>query len=72
MNTLAVASQPAWYERAILVRPHRVRDNLARVCTAYGIPQPTPWQLSLGVLRLWHRLAFRTDTVGTSETVLPS
>ena len=27
---------------------------------------PTPWQLCLGVLRLWHRLVFRTDTVGTS------
>lgn len=59
---------PAWYERAILVRPQRVRENLARVCTTYELPQPTPWQLSLGVLRLWHRLAFRTDTVGTSST----
>lgn len=28
--------------------------------------EPTAWQLCLGVLRLWHRLIFRGETVGTS------
>ncbi len=55
-----------WYESLILVRPARVEANLARACDALGIPRPTPWQLCLGVLRLWHRVLFRADTVGTS------
>jgi hypothetical protein len=54
-----------WYVRAILVRPERVRTNLARVCEALALPRPTDWQLCLGVLRLWHRVVFRSETVGT-------
>jgi hypothetical protein len=26
---------------------------------------PTPWQIELGVLRMWHRLLFRPQSVGT-------
>jgi hypothetical protein len=57
-----------WYVRALLVEPDRVLAHLARM-RARGVVdvEPTPWQLCLGVLRLWHRLAFRTDTVGTSH-----
>lgn len=56
-----------WYVRALLVEPDRVLTHLARM-RARGVidVDPTPWQLCLGVLRLWHRLAFRTGTVGTS------
>lgn len=56
-----------WYVRAILIEPERVLANLARM-QARGVVDvaPTPWQLCLGVLRLGHRLLFRTDTVGTS------
>lgn len=59
-------SQP-WYVRAILVEPERVLAHLGRM-RARGVVdvEPTPWQLCLGVLRLWHRLLFRTETVGTS------
>ena len=58
-----------WYVRAILVEPDRVLDHLA-LMRARGVvdADPTPWQLCLGVLRLWHRLAFRSDTVGTSPS----
>jgi len=28
---------------------------------------PNAWQLSLGVMRMWHRSIFRTDTIGTSS-----
>ena len=53
-----------WYVRAILIHPERIMANLARV---RGLaPRPTEWQLCLGVLRLWHRVVFRNDTVGTS------
>ena len=31
------------------------------------LPRPSPWQLCLGVLRLWHRVVFRSSTVGTSH-----
>jgi hypothetical protein len=54
-----------WYVRAILVRPERVRIHLSGVCDALALPRPTDWQLCLGVLRLWHRVIFRSETVGT-------
>jgi hypothetical protein len=55
-----------WYVRLILVHPERVLANLARVSASARLsPAPTAWQLCLGVLRLWHRVAFRSETVGT-------
>ncbi len=56
-----------WYVRTLLVDPDRVLTHLGRM-RARGVvdAEPTPWQLCLGVLRLWHRLVFRPDTVGTS------
>jgi hypothetical protein len=56
-----------WYIRAILVHPEQILANLARVREAANLdPAPTEWQLCLGVLRLWHRVVFRMETVGTS------
>jgi len=58
-----------WYIRAILVHPERIMANLARVRDAARLdPVPTEWQLCLGVLRLWHRVVFRSETVGTSSS----
>jgi hypothetical protein len=54
-----------WYVRAILVRPDVVLANLERLRAAGVTELPTPWQLCLGVLRLWHRVIFRTETVGS-------
>jgi hypothetical protein len=53
--------------RAILLRPRPILANLERA-RAVGVAEavPNPWQLALGVLRLWHRVLFRGDTVGTS------
>jgi len=59
-----------WYVRLVLVRPVRVRANRQRVCEAIGVPPPTDWQLCQGVLRLWHRVLFRSETVGTSSGVV--
>jgi hypothetical protein len=54
-----------WYLYFILGRPHKVRANLNRVLSAIDMEtQPNLWQLSLGVLRMWHRLIFRGETVG--------
>jgi hypothetical protein len=56
-----------WYERALLLRPRTVLANLERVRAAGGLDvEPTPWQLSLAVLRMWHRTLLRPETVGTS------
>jgi hypothetical protein len=56
----------AWYSRLILLHPETIRPNLRVVCAAYGLPEPTEWQLCQGVLRMWHRVMFRSNTVGTS------
>jgi hypothetical protein len=51
-----------------LISPARVRRNLERAVAA-GVSRwrPNTWQLCLGVMRLWHRLVFRSETVGTSS-----
>jgi len=56
-----------WYVHVILVRPEQVAGNLARIRAA-GIVERVPnvWQVCLGVLRMWHRIVFRSGTVGTS------
>lgn len=55
-----------WYVRALLVDPDRVMTNLARMRERGVVSEsPNPWQISLAVLRLWHRVLFRTETVGT-------
>lgn len=59
-----------WYVSLILLRPRRVLANLERVRAAGG-PAPNQWQLCLGVLRMWHRILLRSDTVGTSRAGRP-
>lgn len=54
-----------WYVRLVLLQPSRVRAGIERL-RARGVgPLPGDWQLCLGVLRMWHRLLFRAETVGT-------
>jgi hypothetical protein len=52
-----------WYVRALLVTPDRIANHLAAMNLSHP---PNEWQLCLGVLRLWHRLVFRSETIGTS------
>ena len=57
-----------WYERLLLTDPERVMAHLARMRAAGVVDaSPNAWQLSLGVLRLWHRILFRSESVGTSS-----
>jgi hypothetical protein len=53
----------------MLLRPRQVAENLERIRAA-GLVEtvPTPWQISLGVLRMWHRILFRPETIGTCTT----
>lgn len=53
----------------ILLRPGRVRANLAAVERAGLVEDvPTLWQIEVGVLRMWHRILFRPETIGMSRS----
>ncbi|MGE0788792.1 MAG: hypothetical protein AB7S26_24175 [Sandaracinaceae bacterium] len=55
--------------RAVLLAPDRIDQALGRVRERDVVPvTPNRWQITLGVLRMWHRMIFRSDTVGTSFT----
>ncbi|HEY6032673.1 MAG TPA: hypothetical protein VIV58_00400 [Kofleriaceae bacterium] len=59
-------TQP-WYIRLVLGDPERILVHLERMREHRVVDvAPNPWQLCLGVLRLWHRNLFRPETVGTS------
>lgn len=54
-----------WHQRLLLVYPDRVQQRLDAL-EALGVqPIPNLWQLELGVVRMWHRTLFRSDTIGT-------
>jgi len=55
----------SWHSRLVLFWPRRIRRHLTQLVQAGIIPRaPSLWQLELGVLRMWHRLVFRSDTIG--------
>lgn len=51
-----------------LIRPAGIRRGLdaLRRSGAFEVV-PNEWQIGLGILRMWHRVLFRSDTIGTSE-----
>jgi hypothetical protein len=52
--------------RLLLIRPARVAENLERVQRADLVDKtPNVWQVTQGVLRMWHRIMFRSETIGT-------
>lgn len=58
-----------WYVRALLPGASRIEQSLARVHASGVVPEtPTLSQIARGVLRMMHRLVFRSDTVGTCTT----
>lgn len=50
----------------LLLAPHRIDAGLDRIARA-GLVEvvPTRWQIELGVLRMLHRIVFRSNTIGT-------
>ncbi len=55
-----------WHAYPLLLWPRRIQRNLAAVEAAGVVPDtPNLWQLSLGVVRMWHRILFRPETIGT-------
>ncbi len=59
----------------MLFFPMRVARNLERVRAAGIVPEvPNLWQIQLGVLRMWHRVLFRPESIGmcASRPVRPT
>lgn len=57
----------------LLFRPALIAARLESLRAA-GAPAVNTWQLTLGVLRMWHRVLFRSETIGTcvGGTVRPN
>ncbi|GEM_PF-297540 len=56
-----------WWARLLLIDPQCVAANLSVVANAGVVSRaPNLWQLVLGVVRMWHRILFRSGTIGTS------
>jgi hypothetical protein len=52
--------------RLLLVDPDTIDAKLARLRSAGLVPAvPNAWQLTLGIARMWHRVLFRSETIGT-------
>ncbi len=66
MSVMAPFSRAPWHAYPLFLSPQRIAEKLAQM-RARGIVDPCPnlWQLELGVLRMWHRALFRSDTIGT-------
>lgn len=63
---MSVARRPSWHCWGLLLWPHRITAHLGRLVEARVIPgAPNLWQIELGVLRMWHRVLFRPETIGT-------
>lgn len=56
----------SWHAWLVLLRPRRVAALLSRIAQS-GRPAPSLWQVEMGILRMWHRILFRGDTIGTCE-----
>ena len=61
-------SRPSWHAWWILLWPRRIAGHLGMLAER-GVIEAAPnlWQMELGVLRMWHRVLFRGDTIGTCE-----
>jgi hypothetical protein len=58
-----------WYVYPLLLAPRRIERNLERIRAAGTVVEaPNLWQLSLGVLRMWHRILVRPETIGMCTT----
>lgn len=54
------------FARLLLIDPDAIDLALDRLRHAESLPAvPNAWQVTLGILRMWHRVLFRSDTIGT-------
>jgi hypothetical protein len=58
-----------WFARAVLIDAQRIERRLDEIARSGLVPRvPNAWQIALGVLRMWHRLLFRSEEIGTSSS----
>lgn len=56
-----------WHAHLVLLRPGRIAQALDAIRAARVVdPVPTLFQIELGVVRMWHRILFRPETIGTT------
>ena len=58
-----------WWAYPLLLSPRRIQESLDAIAASETIDMPDVpnlWQIGLGVLRMYHRLIFRSETIGTS------
>lgn len=58
-----------WFARVVLVDAGKVERRLDDIARSGLVPRvPNAWQIALGVLRMCHRLVFRSEEIGTSAS----
>lgn len=62
-------SRVPWHAYLVLLRPSRIAQALDAVRAARIVDAvPTLFQIELGVLRMWHRILFRPETIGMAAS----
>ncbi|MCA9641159.1 MAG: hypothetical protein H6718_09025 [Polyangiaceae bacterium] len=57
-----------WHAYLLLVNPRKVLESLEKIADLGELTRvPNLWQIELGVISMWHRVLFRSDTVGTCK-----
>ena len=57
-----------WFHYPVVLRPGRIAKTLQAISEAELVATtPTLWQICVGVIRMWHRMLFRAETVGVCE-----
>ncbi len=57
-----------WFAKVLLVDADGIERALVRLRSSGKLRRvPNRWQIALGVARMWHRMLFRSETVGTSS-----
>ena len=58
-----------WHAHLLLLDVPRIDAALSRLRDGGRFPRvPNRWQIELGVLRMWHRILFRSESVGLSKS----
>lgn len=56
-----------WHAYATVLRPRQIARALDAIRASRIVePVPSLFQIELGVMRMWHRILFRSDTIGTT------
>lgn len=67
MSERDTSASISWALHVLLLKPRAIAEHLEAVRAANIVEEvPNLWQLWLGVVRMWHRIVFRSETIGTS------